>query len=694
MLSCLGEVRIAEAVTCHLLPLDREPYTEPLVSTDRVSIWTVLRSTECDTRYIAMRGDSMPRRRKAVALVLLSGAMLVAAGCSMLNSQPVALFTASTTAGSAPLLVEFDASLSLDTDGGIESYSWSFGDGKTAIRTASETTPLQISHVYAVAGVYTATLTIVDGRGSSSSSSIGIEVSTPSPTSPSNIPPAAVLSASPTSGEAPLAVTFDASGSTDPDGAISSYTWDFGDGTTGTGDTISHTYSPAGSYEAVLVVTDDQGATDVTGQSVVVNGVSLANQPPEASFSALPVSGEAPLTVNFDAAASADADGIIGSYVWDFGDGGSDTGLTATHVYADAGDYLATLTVEDDDGATDTATEPVTVLAPPDDNEPPEIFSFHVTPGPRDLYGVPAEAHLQFECGDSDGVVARWELDTGDGAIVSGVPESAYVNEIRPNFHTYVQPGPKRVVLTVWDDFGESVSAVVTACPVTKEIQTGRISLDGQDSPRVNRGVAFAGNELVVSSSAGLLTIDLPTAEVTSVLPVSAVDHCGYLAFDGTSMWVCETNRAIASQIDLETGELESTCQLPGENGLAFDGEYLWNVHNTSAMERMVSRIDRETGGVVYWFRYEDYGSLGDIAYDGEYLWLAYRQESHSPRFIQVDPSTGESIAMFQFPSSSLALGGWGMCARDGLLWILRSIGSDSVSVVAVNPDLWIGWNW
>ena len=87
-----------------------------------------------------------------------------------------------------------------------------------------------------------------------------------------SLPPVASLAAGPTSGPAPLAVTFDGGGSSDPDGTIAAYAWSFGDGTSGSGATIVHTYSAAGTYTARLVVTDDTGLTAEATQVITVTG--------------------------------------------------------------------------------------------------------------------------------------------------------------------------------------------------------------------------------------------------------------------------------------------------------------------------------------------------------------------------------------------------------------------------------------
>ena len=85
-----------------------------------------------------------------------------------------------------------------------------------------------------------------------------------------NLPPVASITAFPTSGIEPLVVTFDASGSSDPDGYIVSYQWVFGDRTTGSGKTRQHLYATAGTYIATLTVRDDYGATDATSVTISI----------------------------------------------------------------------------------------------------------------------------------------------------------------------------------------------------------------------------------------------------------------------------------------------------------------------------------------------------------------------------------------------------------------------------------------
>jgi PKD repeat protein len=150
-----------------------------------------------------------------------------------------------------------------------------------------------------------------------------------------------------------LTCDFDGSGSSDSDGTIVSYDWDFGDGNTSTQQNPSHTYATAGIYSVSLTVTDDDGATDTTSQSVTVGA---SNVPPTADFSF----STTDLTASFTDA-STDSDGTVDSWSWDFGDGNTSTEQNPSHTYATAGTYIVVLSVTDNDGASNDNTQSVTV---------------------------------------------------------------------------------------------------------------------------------------------------------------------------------------------------------------------------------------------------------------------------------------------------------------------------------------------
>ncbi|MEA1988388.1 MAG: PKD domain-containing protein [Pseudomonadota bacterium] len=161
-----------------------------------------------------------------------------------------------------------------------------------------------------------------------------------------NIAPTASFITSGNTGGLPFAVQFDASSSSDPDGEIVSYEWDFGDGQTAIGMLTDHTYTQSGTFSATLTVTDS------SGQSVrSVQTMTVLNEEPVAHIVSTVLSGTVPLDVNFDASGSLDSDGQIVSYEWSFGDGATATGINVQHTYLKAGNFTATLNVVDNGGA-------------------------------------------------------------------------------------------------------------------------------------------------------------------------------------------------------------------------------------------------------------------------------------------------------------------------------------------------------
>jgi len=176
--------------------------------------------------------------------------------------------------------------------------------------------------------------------------------------------PTAAFTASPSNPAPGESVTFDASGSSDPDGTLESYAWEFGDGSTGSGQSTSHTYDAAQTVDVVLTVTDDGGKTASVTETLTIGDPNAA---PTAAFTNDPATPEPGQSVTFDASGSGDADGTITSYEWDLGDGTTATGETVAHTYGSEGSYSVTLTVTDDEGATGTTTTDVSVTAGPAD---------------------------------------------------------------------------------------------------------------------------------------------------------------------------------------------------------------------------------------------------------------------------------------------------------------------------------------
>ncbi|HUW82303.1 MAG TPA: PKD domain-containing protein, partial [Phycisphaerae bacterium] len=182
------------------------------------------------------------------------------------NQPPHAVADAEPAGGTAPLTVLLYGGDSSDPDGQVVAYNWRFGDGQSAGGPLAE-------HVYAQEGDYVATLTVTDDEGDIDTAEVLVSVDGPS--SDVNHSPIAVIDADPTEGAAPLAVRFDASFSRDPDGdAIIDYQWEFGDGQTGSGQVVHHTYEGAGEYWAGLTVTDDSGAIGTTSALITVEAAA------------------------------------------------------------------------------------------------------------------------------------------------------------------------------------------------------------------------------------------------------------------------------------------------------------------------------------------------------------------------------------------------------------------------------------
>jgi PKD repeat protein len=177
---------------------------------------------------------------------------------------------------------------------------------------------------------------------------------------PPNRSPVPQFFFSPTSPREGDAVVFDGSGSTD-DGTIVSFVWSFGDGTGGAGTRPTHRYQLAGTYNAVLTVTDDRGATASTPPAAITVASSAD---PVASFAISPAEPGVGQPVHLNASASKVVAGrTITTYAWDFGDGSSGSGVTVSHVYTAPGSYGILLKVTDNLGRTGTQVQTVTVTS-------------------------------------------------------------------------------------------------------------------------------------------------------------------------------------------------------------------------------------------------------------------------------------------------------------------------------------------
>ncbi len=253
----------------------------------------------------------------------------------------LASFTASPEEGTAPLTVDFDPSDSFSPNGGL-TYAWDFGNGETATVAAPTITFDEIDN-------YDVVLTVTDSEGNSASASKEIVVSD------GNIAPIAIFEATPASGIAPLTVSFDASDSSDENGDDLTYSWDFGDGNTGTGETVSHEYTEIDEYVVVLTVSDGS-KEDTASETIIVTDGS-----PVAVITSSAASGVAPLAVNFSGSDSIDPTGEGLTYAWDFGNETTANTAEASVIYNEVGTYTVSLTVTNTAGDSNSETTTITV---------------------------------------------------------------------------------------------------------------------------------------------------------------------------------------------------------------------------------------------------------------------------------------------------------------------------------------------
>lgn len=173
--------------------------------------------------------------------------------------------------GTAGVAISFSSAGSTDSGGTIAAYTWNFGDGGSS----TEANP---SYTFTTAGNYTVTLTVTDDGGETGTDSTSAAISDPPP---ANAPPTADANG-PYASTVGQPVTFSSAGSTDSDGSIVSYVWDFGDGSIESGESPNHTYTALGSYTVTLTVTDDQGDTGTaTAQANISEAVACTSPVPE-----------------------------------------------------------------------------------------------------------------------------------------------------------------------------------------------------------------------------------------------------------------------------------------------------------------------------------------------------------------------------------------------------------------------------
>lgn len=293
--------------------------------------------------------------------------------------------------------------------------------------------------------------------------------------------------ASPTSGPAPLTVSFDgraSRGSSGVDGAATAplyvYAWSTGDGAvagniapvgTAAVSSAQHTYSAPGSYTAELQVEDAYGVFST--DKVTISVLDGTKQPPTARIVADVLEGRDQLTVRFSCDCADPDGGALAGVLWSYGDGTTSTALSPTHTYVQPGQYHTRLTTFDADGLTGTDSVDVRVRA--GDLAPP-LARIAASPGSEG--NQPMNVVLEASTGDDDGVVVavRWSLP--DGSVRTG-------SRVETTFPT---PGYFPVLLEAEDNDGL----------IGRDILTISVNSDGVRPPLVVSQPAASARTAVV----------------------------------------------------------------------------------------------------------------------------------------------------------------------------------------------------
>lgn len=336
----------------------------------------------------------------------------------MINERPVANAGADKTVCAGNLVI-FDASSSQDPENGRMKYQWQFSDGKNM-------SGVNIARIFEKGGTFSAILTVTDDSnlegGNTDRDQIIIHV-IESPVA--NAGDDQVVCAG-------HMIYFDGTMSTDVDGLVNSYEWDFGDGTTGGGATPSHVYEKAGKYLVTLRITGDQtGNCEYTDSDTMLVTVHEA---PVAHFSC---ADNFPLgeTVQFDSSKSSGNGAKIIKWEWHFGNGKSSALEKPSHTFVKSGTHVVTLTVTT---ASQTACNKTVFQKSIHINAPPKAIA-----GDNIIAGVNQVITLDgSKSHDPDGAITHYKWDLGDGTFGNGL-------EIA---HQYRRPGEYKVSLWVQDN--------------------------------------------------------------------------------------------------------------------------------------------------------------------------------------------------------------------------------------------------
>src|SRR5690606_18362020 len=329
--------------------------------------------------------------------------------------------------------VHFDGSGSYDFDGVVNRFQWDFGDGATG----GGDRPV---HVYQLPGTYRVVLSIEGDQAGQCSNTDTDEMVV----RVVEAPVARIEGPNRVAVGAPA--TFDASASSGATGRIVNWRWDFGDGTVAEGPVVEHAFQTPGAHVIRLQIETHARAAACNVAEVKHQVVANAQPVAEAGEDQLiGVNQE----VTFDGSASADPDGAIAAWSWDFGDGATAEGSIVRHRFREPGRYEVTLTVQDEtDLPNNTATDTLIVEV----NAPPEPV---IEAPPVACAGEPVRFAADGSR-DGNGPIERFAWSFGDGNGAEGPAVE----------HRYAAPGRYQVSLLADDALGVNTSRQPAAQPL------------------------------------------------------------------------------------------------------------------------------------------------------------------------------------------------------------------------------------
>ncbi len=356
------------------------------------------------------------------------GAQSLGTASATIGNDPPTANAGGPYTGVEGVAVALNGAASTDAGGAVVQWQWDCTDNGSYDVTSATATGGSCS--YDDNGSYTVRLRVTDDDGAtddSATASVSID----------NADPNLVSVTIPTGDEGtPLALDAYA---TDVLSDTLTYTWDFGDGTTGTGDSVNHVFTDDGSFQVTVTVTDDDG-----GSTTFTDTATITNVAPTVVVTG-PTTGDEGALLSFTATGSdAGADDVATlTYAWDWGDGATGTGAVADNVYGDNGTWTITVTVDDQDGGVTSETWTVTTA-----NVDPSITS--TAPVNAFQGALYTYAPTVDEPGASDTLVFTLDAAAPAGMTVDG---TSGLIQWTPTF-AQAQTGLFPVELTVTDDDG------------------------------------------------------------------------------------------------------------------------------------------------------------------------------------------------------------------------------------------------